>query len=930
MTVVPRPGTVLLAAALALLPVGPPPLQAAEAAGQTDPAYGLSLPAGPLADSLSRLSAATGIQIIGDAAVLRGRMAPALSGRFTVGAALGRLLAGQPVQVTRRGQALLIGPAVPVPVRSPPAGADPLDMEEVVVIGRVGVSTRHKMDSSYAVTTLDETVLLRQPAPGLAPLLARVPGLWVDQSAGLAANTVRVRGMPWDGYSALAIHEDGLPIQHEVGLAWTDVDQFFRLDTMVTGMEHVRGGPAAIFASNAPGGMLNLTTRTGGPRPEALARLTTSDYGLLRLDAHVAGPLAPDWRAALGGFYSRDPNVRRIKGHHDGGQIRLNLTRDLRDGTLDLGLRHLDDQSFNTSSYPLQRIGGRIRGIPGFDPLYDSWFGPDLGAIRFRDGDGSRTRSLLANNENRLTAGTLRWHQDLAEDTRLSLGLRLRSSATRRSSVISSGAPEPGAELLRAYLPAARAAFPATQRLVLRYARDPGRIVDPADGNGLVVRTTPTYADVDLDERLGSAVLSHRLELAGQLHDLSIGVYGARYDWDYARDGARALMEVRGQGRLLDLVALDAAGHLAGRVSDDGILNDGTIHERLTSRNRLTALYVSDEWQVTPALRLDGGVRREWLSLMGAAVPTAPRNLGDPATLADDAVRSDAGPWRPFDLTRSATAVSLGADWRLGPDLGLFGRLSRGFRMPDPGAFRSGEAVPAPQPDRVRQAELGVKWSTDALGLFLTAFLNRFTDPDFGDTVQDPGSGLLVQRRVQADVRTPGLEAELEWQPRRPLALGALGPGRFELGLTLTWQDPAFRRYDAGPLALAPDHRFIGNMPRRLPRTMVSARPALLLLDGRLRLDGEWQYMSRRYADDANTLPLPAFSLFSAGAEARLSPGLTLAVRGSNLTNRLAVMQGDYWTGEIVSAQAGRPWFIGRTLPGRAVTLSLTWAMTGD
>lgn len=895
-------------------PAAPPP-----------PTYSLALPAGDLGTALARLSDQTGQQIIADGDAVRGRRVGPLTGILTMPQALDRLLTGQGLAYEIHAGAVLLRPGQTRPVPRQ-AAAPPLRQEaEVIVIGQRHLLAQDgpRLDAAFPLSLIDADQLAREPPAGLAPLLARLPGLWVDRSAGVAANTVRVRGLPWDGFSALAVQEDGLPIQHEVGLAWTDVDQFFRLDSMVTGLAYRRGGGAMVGASNAPGGLLELTTLQGGDEPDALLRLTGSDYGLRRLDAHLAGPLGEGWYGAIGGFLSRDPNIRRITGNHAGGQGRLNLARRWETGSLTLGLRRLADESFNTSSYPLRRTAQGLGAIPGFDPLRDSWFGPALGALPFRiDGEPSR-QSLLRNNENRLTALTLRWQQELSGSTGIDIAARLRRSDTDRASVISSGPPETAPGLLQSALPAARRGFPGTERLALVYADAAADPFDPvaANDNGLVVRTSPTLATTRLEEMLVSARLRHRLVLAGQDHHLQVGAYGAGYDWDYRRDSERALMEVQGRGRLLDLVALDDRGQPLGRITDAGILNYGTNRERLTSRNRLAALHADDQWQVTPAFRLDAGVRQEWLRLSGAAEPTRIADLGDTTTLADNAIRLGTGAWRPFEATLAARSASIGADWALSPRLGLFARASRGFRLPDPGHYRSGEPVPPPQKDRVQQGEAGVKWVSGPVSLFATGFLAQVRDPDFGDTIQDPATGALLSRRVQAGVQSRGLELELDW--RSPAF--ADGSVWLDLSLAGTLQSPRFSSYDAGGLGLASDADFIGNLPRRVPRQMLAARPSLWLLDGRLRLDGEWQYMSRRFADDANRLALPAFSLFEAGIDYQLRPDLSLALRATNLTNRLAVMQGDYWTGEIISGQGGSPWIIGRTLPGRAVTFSMSW-----
>lgn len=81
---------------------------------------------------------------------------------------------------------------------------------------------------------------------------------------------------------------------------------------MIESSDYVRGGPSAIFASNAPGGVLNLRTRAPRDRPGGAMRTTVADYGLIRWEGYATGPVGGGWRLIAGGSVARDPTVRRI------------------------------------------------------------------------------------------------------------------------------------------------------------------------------------------------------------------------------------------------------------------------------------------------------------------------------------------------------------------------------------------------------------------------------------------------------------------------------------------------------------------------------------------------------------------------------------------------------------------------------------------
>ena len=65
------------------------------------------------------------------------------------------------------------------------------------------------------------------------------------------------------GAKFLQLQEDGLPVLEYGDIAFGNADIFLRSDLNVARVEAVRGGSASTFASNSPGGVINLISRTG-------------------------------------------------------------------------------------------------------------------------------------------------------------------------------------------------------------------------------------------------------------------------------------------------------------------------------------------------------------------------------------------------------------------------------------------------------------------------------------------------------------------------------------------------------------------------------------------------------------------------------------------------------------------------------------------
>ena len=856
--------------------------------------FALDIPAGDAESALRRLSAETGHPILlPPSARLAGRHSPALQGHFSLADAMARLCPPAGLECRDLGIGILVTLSrPPVLAHASALPSAPQAGPEVVVTGRRGVLGLKEAELSYAISHFSAGAPGHGPALTVADALNGVPGLWVDTSAGTSGNQVRPRGIPLDGYGAIAVLEDGLPVEHEPNLPWADPDQFYRPDDMLAEAIYVRGGPASIFTSNAPGGAIDFTTRAAPDHAEGSAAVTTSDTGLARFDGRVGGP-AGQWRLVFGGHVARNPTERRLAHPLSSGQLTARAERAWDGGQLTVTVRHLDDTSLNTSSVPLQRIGGRIRPLAGFDPRESSWFGRDDGVLVFKTPDGPMAEPFRNNSGNRLDSLTVSLSQALGPQTRLEIKARRRLSTTRRVSFSSNGGAMTQGALAGLFGGG------------IRFTDTAGAAVN---GDTLLAMVSPVAARVTVRETLVDASLSHRFAVGGD-HDATIGVYGAGFQWDYNRQIARALLEVADQGRLIDMTGP------TGRITDHGIVNYGTTYEETLSDNRLIAFYAADEWRLNDRLRIDAGIRNEHLHLSGAVERTAAYNLGDGATLADDAVQYGTDVYDRFGKSFSATAASAGLNWSPAPRQYVFARATRTFRMPGPGNYRGTTDPQGTGELHMDQQEVGYRLNGHSLFVSESLFHTFFRDIVFFDQVMAPQSGALIRRQQSAQAVTSGLESELTWQPSKI----------FRLTGALTLQAPRFRNYRFSLVqnGVLTAYDLDGRSPRRIPDMLLSLNPNVTLFHGRVLLSGTWQYVGPRFADDANTLKFPAVHLFSAAATAELGKGWKVDARASNLTNALAIMQGDANGGEIVASSGSSQMITARALPGRHMQLAL-------
>ncbi|RJG56527.1 hypothetical protein D0Z70_03985 [Sphingobium terrigena] len=205
-------------------------------------------------------------------------------------------------------------------------GDNPNGNAEIIVTG-VTRATR-KIDSTNTINTITQEDIKRLAPMSTADLLQNVPGIYAEGStAGEASNNITVRGLPvTGGYRYAPQLIDGLPWYEEPEVQFMNNDVAVRDDLMTDRVEVIKGGTGGILYSNGLGATVNHITRTGKQEFEGGYRLELTEYGLVRNEAFISGPINQNLTFAVGGFYRFSNGIRDVGYTADnGGQIRANL-----------------------------------------------------------------------------------------------------------------------------------------------------------------------------------------------------------------------------------------------------------------------------------------------------------------------------------------------------------------------------------------------------------------------------------------------------------------------------------------------------------------------------------------------------------------------------------------------------------------------------
>lgn len=813
---------------------------------------------------------------------------------------------------------------------------DPLQMEGLVVTGTA--TPIEKLESSVAITTMTDVEIEEKSPQSSAELLEVVPGFYVEASGGQGGNNVWARGIPQDGsFRYVAVQEDGLPVYESPELAFTNIDLLFRMDETVRTLEAVRGGGAPVFASNAPGGIVNIISKTGGDELAGVVKLTGGDYNLFRTDVNVGGPLFGDeWRFNVGGFYRFDTGVRDPGfPANRGGQMKANLTRLFENGYIRVYGKFLNERNIFYLPIPLQNPDSPEE-IPGFDPNYGTLTTLDAAFVKFptperevrtldlKDGMHPVIRSIGAEALFELGDG---WTIKNAARS-MEADVSFNAIFSLFNPIVGTTYGQDRVDLVNDALSAA--GQPANAAGFRYRFASSGEVLSSSElsslnGNGLVVESG--WWNVEKPLRNFSNDL--RVSKAWETNTFTAGFYFSEYSADESWIFNNVLQEVRGEPRLLDLEIIDAGGNVVANATQNGFTQFGNFYRNASNHGTVFALYAQDEWQASERLRLDIGGRFEVGMFDGNVEVLGSFDLAEMGLLSANPAGADAddnlslssttygtGEFRPYDHTFEEWSGSVGANYGINENLNVYGRFTRGFRMPDFDSWADGNVDTKGDAEEVLQAEGGVKVATESLGIFATVFWSTLTDVPFVDEVL-VNDELITLRRF-ADTRTIGIETEVVWLPAvQGLRFDVIG----------TFQQPEYddMRFDISDPGQFDDFDFSGNQIRRIPEIILNGKGQYQFTEtrGAPKFWVDFWFISDRFVDDANNVELPGYTKVGAGFAYDVSDQVRFQMVGDNLFNTIGLTEGNPRTGQVVGVE--QDIFMARPILGRNVRASIAY-----
>jgi outer membrane receptor protein involved in Fe transport len=787
-------------------------------------------------------------------------------------------------------------------------------LNEIIVTGRAGALNHTKLQTSYSVTSIGYNALSLQAPTSVTESLKSVPGFWVESTGGEASGNIRARGVPVDGFGSIQLLEDGVPVQHDPALGYLNADQAFRFDETIQSIEVVRGGPSSVFYSNAPAGAVNFIPRVVGDKTEGVVKMTLGGDNLLREDFWLGTPIGDGWKLATGGFYRTETGIRNpgYTGNH-GGQIRVSLGKSWDKSSLNIDYKQLDDNVVFYTDLPMTyNSKGKIVAVQGFDGHYGAITGAETERMNMVQGDSTLYHfdNTLGTSVNRSQI-TVKFQTTLSNDWILKNSLRFDNTQTQRNGVYALNLLTADS-FYKAQAPLLAQA-PGAQQLGFQYVTT-GTMFNNAsqNGNGLVIQGGLRGITMPVTEVVNDLHLSHVFVTGGSKHDVNFGYYYAHFSENFSRYSSKVFLDVQNNSRLLNIVGLDGSGNIVHTFSNNGVSQYGYEWADANGEQTTHALYVSDEWQITRAFRLDGGVRWENAQTNGVVEQSQTVNLG---TYATSQISTGTGVFQAYNHHFDYTTWTIGADYQLSNNMGLFGRYTSAARIPGFGTYYTNvNATPVTQ--TMELGEVGFKYARRLFAFYSTGFWTKYNNVGFTNEVSTLNGFTSVN--ANANTETFGLELE-----------GGLYPVKwFDLSATATYQHGVYEGYEVDAVSggtLTQKANYDGNQLIRVPHTSIRALPGFNLFRNRLRLQSAIEFEGRRYTDVANSQVLPAYTKVDIDASVKVSKEITIFGVIDNLTNSLGLTEGNPRQGEIQSAEANQYYFLARPLQGRSFKISFRY-----
>jgi outer membrane receptor protein involved in Fe transport len=763
-------------------------------------------------------------------------------------------------------------------------------LDAIIVTGVTNPKAR--IESSVSITSLNTETIAQSAPRTTAEIFRTIPGIRSESSGGEGNSNISVRGVPISsgGSKYVQIQEDGLPVLLFGDISFATADIFTRFDANVARIEAIRGGSASTQTSNAPGGIINIISKTGITEGGTIGTTFGANYDSFRTDFAYGTEIADDLYLQTGGFYRVGEGIRDAGfTANNGGQFKVSLMKKFDKGSVRVYAKYLNDRAIAYLPAPIQVSGTNSNptweSAPNFDATTGSLHTPNLTQTLRLGADGQPSRGDVTDGMNPVSTSIgIAANFDLGNNWKVINNGRFSSN---NGSFVSPFPSEIGTGS------AIAGSFGTGSSLQFTDGSAVG-------ANSLVARIH--MFDVEL-QNFNNFMNDIKLSKTYDQLNVTLGYFKSIQNISMNWSWNSYLQEVQGENARL-INAFDAAG---SPLSENGLYAYGTplwgnLARNYDTQYNVSAPYLNVSLEATEKLNIDASVRYDIGKVDGAfaaGVSSAidMNNDGNISAPEQNVFGVDNAAPTTVDYDYNYVSYSLGLNYKLQDRQAVFARYSRGAAAKADRILFSG--LDYQNSDRINaldfldQAELGYKQGFDNGALYVTAFYSKTTE-QAGFEATNPD--LIIDN----DYKSFGVEVE-----------GSYRLNDFNLRGAITYTNATL---ESGVND--------GNAPRRQPDFIYNLIPAYNFgADKQNSIGLSFIGQTKAFAQDTNELIMPGFVIVNSFINVGITPNLNANLSANNLFDALGITEAE--EGAIIEGQNN--FLRARALPGRSVSLGLQY-----
>ncbi|MCU0321478.1 MAG: TonB-dependent receptor [Chitinophagaceae bacterium] len=772
---------------------------------------------------------------------------------------------------------------------------DGLSLNEIVVTGTTGGKT--KLASSVSISSLKFDDANKAAPRTTAEIFRSIPGIKAEASGGDGNTNITVRGIPISsgGSKYLQLQEDGLPLLQFGDIAFATADIFLRADQTLSRIEAIRGGSASTLASNSPAGIINFISKTGNTEGGLVAITAGLDFNNTRTDFNFGTSIGEGLTMNVGGFYRLGEGPRTAGfTANNGGQLKLNLTKQFTKGYVRLYAKFLNDRAAAYMPMPIQVTGTNSNpsysSLPTFDAKHGALQSNYLLQNYGLGVNAERRRSDVQDGMHPITNSVgAEVNFDLGEGWRLENRTRVAANSGRFV------APFPASVDTRSNIlnTIATAKSWNLTGATLRYAKD-NTIYNGS--NAMIIHMFDTELnnfnnfvnDLKIKKKFKGADLTFGYFRSFQ--NINMSWLWNSYLTDVSGNGSRPLNIVSSTNQLLTQNGLFGYGV---PVWGNCCTRSYDTKYDISAPYAAVSIEASEKFNIEASLRWDmGTVNGNYAGTAQSTIDVNNDGILQPTETSVSSINHAAA--SAVNYKYNYASYSIGANYKLTSSSALFTRISNGYAAKadrilfTPNVFANGDAIGVT--DQLTQIELGYKNSFKKGGLFVTAF--------YGNVKEAGGYEATTQKVIENNYKSLGLEIEAVYTPST----------NFDIRGSITYTN-----------AEITDGANKGNKPRRQSPFIYNLVPTYT--KNKIALGVSIIGTGASFAQDDNKLKFNGYAILNPFINYRFTKSFTASLNANNVLNVLGITESE--EGSIVENQTNI--IRARSIMGRTVSATVTF-----